>query len=94
MVVCVALQWIPCSAGVNGYNSLAPFVSNVYQMIRNEGVNEMAQFNYGENTKAGKAERALHQLMDEGALGSGVIRQYLDAADDESLERLYDIFRR
>ena len=49
---------------------------------------------YGECTKAGKVERAMMQLMADGDLGSGVMRQYLDAADEESLARLYDLLRR
>lgn len=41
------------------------------------------------DSNADVARRALQQLMAEGALGSGLIQQYLDAADRDSLARLY-----
>jgi len=49
---------------------------------------------YGENTKAGKAERALAKCINEGVLGCGAMAQYLYAADEASLERLYSIVTR
>ena len=55
------------------------------------------EFKYGQNSKAGKMERALMQLKLEDADNAAVvgpIEQYLAAADEESLARFYSIVTR
>lgn len=43
------------------------------------------------DANADAAKRALEQLVAEGVLGCGLIQQYLDGADRDSLARLYCI---
>lgn len=61
------------------------------QAVNAREAQEQAREEARTDAQADAAKRALRQLMDEGALGSGLIQQYLDGADRDSLARLYVI---